>query len=152
LCCLPQKTKQALLMDVGLGAMIQFATLCYGVSRLWKPRSLHLKHEFDRFEAVSVSDLRGATADHLPDQMQPNFFKNPRKASLRTLVRVEDKNKILMDTNAGGADFGERSDFFVPFVDNEMRKTCIQSKSLNEFLLIYRDQRKTKEILAIAHG
>lgn len=145
----PKKSKLDLLTDIGLVAVIQLVALGYGMATLWEVRPLYLSHEFDRFKVVSLSDLRGETTDGLSDDLRPKFLKGPQIVGLRLPISLEEKNKVLMESLAGGADFGERPAFFVPFTGEEISKTLNRSKSIKDFLLKYPDQRGAIETLAL---
>jgi hypothetical protein len=131
----PLKSKRELFLDLGLVALVQLAALIYGLWTLWDVRPLYLPHEFDRFKVVSLNDLRGADTSILPEALQPGFFKGPIQVGLREPKDAEERSKVLFSALSGGADYGERPDFFVAFDAAAAAKTLPNSKSVKDFLL-----------------
>jgi hypothetical protein len=144
----PRKSKRELFLDLGLVALVQLAALLYGLWTLWDVRPLYLPHEFDRFKVVSLNDLRGADTSALPEAMRPGFFKGPLQVGLREPKDTEEKNKVLFAALSGGADYGERPDFFVPFDAAAAKKTVLRSKAVKDFLVRHPQQKAQMEKIA----
>jgi hypothetical protein len=144
----PGKKKRELWIDIGLVIVIQVTALIYGLWTVWQVRPLYLPHEFDRFKVVSLIDLRGASTDHLLLQLQPSFFTGPKQVALREPKDVEEKSKILFEALNGGADYGERPDFYRPFDDAAALKTLDRAKLVKDFLIRYPHQQSRISDLA----
>jgi hypothetical protein len=146
----PLKARRELFLDLGIVALVQLAALVYGLWTLWDVRPLYLPHEFDRFKVVSLNDLRGANTSVLPEAMQPSFFKGPMQVGLRLPKDTEERNKVLFAALSGGADYGERPDFYVPFDASAAAKTIVRSKSVKDYLSRYPELRPSVEKIAVA--
>lgn len=145
----PKKSKRELFFDLGLVALVQLAALLYGLWTLWDVRPLYLPHEYDRFKVVSLNDLRGARTDNLPQAMQPSFFKGPMQVALREPKDADERKTVLIESLSGGADYGERPDFFIPFEGSTVvSKTLVRSKSVMDFLARYPDRNSAIEKIA----
>jgi hypothetical protein len=144
----PRKSKRELFLDLGLVALVQLAALVYGLWTVWEVRPLYLPHEFDRFKVVALHDLRGADTGVLPQALQPGFFKGPIQVGLREPKDIEEKNKVLFAALSGGADYGDRPDFFVPFDAAAAAKTLARGKPVNYFLARYPQQKALIEQIA----
>jgi hypothetical protein len=144
----PLKSKQELLVDLGLVALVQIAALVYGLWTLWDVRPLYLPHEYDRFKVVSLNDLRGADTGVLPESLRPGFFKGPLQVSLREPKDAEEKNRVLFAALSGGADYGERPDFFTPFDAAAAKKTLPRSRAVKDFLARHPQQKAQMEKIA----
>lgn len=146
----PQKSKRELFFDLGLVGFVQLAALTYGLWTLWDVRPLYLPHEYDRFKVVSLIDLRGADTSILPQQLQPSFFKGPQVVGLRPPKDVDEKNKVMFSAISGGADYGERPDFYLPFDSAGASKTLTRSKAVKDFVLRYPAQKAELEAISVS--
>jgi hypothetical protein len=144
----PKKSKRELFLDLSLVAVVQLAALIYGLWTLWDVRPLYFPHEYDRFKVVSRNDLRGADTNSLRTELQPGFFKGPITVGLREPKDTEERNKVLFSALSGGADYGERPDFYVPFDTNAAKKTLARSKKVKDFILRYPAQKPVLEELS----
>jgi hypothetical protein len=144
----PAKSRRELFLDLSFVALVQLAALVYGLWTVWDVRPLYLPHEFDRFKVVSRNDLRGASTDRLPAALQPGFFKGPQLVALRLPKDLEEKQTVLFAALSGGADYGERPDFYLPFDDAAALKTLEKAKSVKDFLKRYPQQQVRMEELA----
>ncbi len=144
----PAKSKRELFLDLGLVALVQMAALLYGLWTLWDVRPLYVPHEYDRFKVVSLNDLRGADTGMLPQALQTGFFKGPQVVGLRQPKDGDERNKVLFAALSGGADYGERPDFYIPFEGEAMAKTLARSKAVKDFVLRYPDQKAAVEKIA----
>ena len=141
----PKKSKRELFFDLGLVALVQLAALLYGLWTLWDVRPLYLPHEYDRFKVVSLNDLRGADIGVLPQELRPSFFKGPQTVALREPKDAAERNKVLFEALSGGADYGERPDFYIPFDAAAAAKTLTRAKSVKDFILRFPEQKATME-------
>ena len=144
----PQKSKRELFLDLSMVALLQLAALLYGLWTVWDVRPLYLPHEFDRFKVVSFNDLRGASTDVLPQALRPSFFRGPIQVSLRLPKDIEEKNKVLFAALSGGADYGERPDFYLAFDEKTAGKTLERARKVTDFLARYPHQKETLEKIA----
>lgn len=144
----PAKSKRELFLDLGLVALVQLAALLYGLWTLWDVRPLYVPHEYDRFKVVSLNDLRGADTGVLPPALQTSFFKGPQVVGLRQPKDGDERNKVLFAALSGGADYGERPDFYIPFEGEAAGKTLARSKAVKDFVLRYPDQKAALEKIA----
>ncbi len=138
----PQKSKRELFFDLGLVALVQMAALLYGLWTLWDVRPLYLPHEFDRFKVVSLNDLRGADTSKLPEELASGFFKGPQVVALRQPKDTEERNAVLFAALSGGADYGERPDFYLPFDDKTSSKTLERARKVTDFVARHPQQKE----------
>ena len=141
----PNKSRRELTLDFVLVAAVQLAALVYGMWTVWDVRPLYLPHEYDRFKVVSLNDLRGADTGVLPTALRPSFFKGPQVVSLRQPVDTQEKNKVLFAALSGGADYGERPDFYIAFEGDAVGKTLPRSKGIKDFMARYPHQKEALE-------
>jgi hypothetical protein len=141
----PLKSKRELFLDLGLVAVVQLAALLYGLWTLWDVRPLYFPHEYDRFKVVSLNDLRGADTGVLPSVLQSGFFKGPQVVGLRLPKDTDEKNKVLFAALSGGADYGERPDFYIAFDGAAGVKALERSKAVKDFVLRYPAQKSALE-------
>jgi hypothetical protein len=146
----PLKSRRELFLDLGLVALVQLAALMYGLWTLWDVRPLYFPHEFDRFKVVSLNDLRGADIAGVPLELQPGFFKGPITVGLREPRSPEERNKVLFAALSGGADYGERPDFYVPFDAAAAQKTLARSRPVKDFIIRYPAQKYALEKISSA--
>jgi hypothetical protein len=144
----PAKSRRELILDLSLVALVQLAALIYGLWTVWDVRPLYLPHEYDRFKVVSRNDLRGASTDALPADLQPGFFKGPQLVALRLPKDSQERNSVLFSALSGGADYGERPDFYLPFDDAAALKTLERAKAVKDFLKRYPQQQARMEEIA----
>ncbi len=130
----PLKSKRELFLDLGLVALVQLAALIYGMWTVWEVRPLYLPFESDRFNVVALHDLRGADTSILPEALRPSFLRGPIQVGLREPKDLDERNKVLFAALSGGADYGERPDFFVPFDSSAAAKTLLRAKKVKDFL------------------
>lgn len=146
------KPKRELLTDLGLVISIQLVALIYGVWTVWQARPLYMAAEVDRFKLVSAPDLRGASLGRLPAELQPSIFSGPKFVAIREPIDIAERSQILAEVIDGGADFGERPSFYLPYTGDAARKMLARSKSLEIFLQKYPAHRKEAEQLAAEKG
>lgn len=137
----PQKSKRELFLDLGLVGLVQVVALLYGLWTLWDVRPLYFPHEYDRFKVVSLGDLRGADTNIVAQELRPSFFAGPKTVSLREPKDATERSKILFEALLGGADYGERPDFYVDFDAAAAMKTLARARSVKDFVLRYPEQK-----------
>ena len=144
----PLKSRRELFFDLGLVALVQLVALIYGLWTLWDVRPLYLPHEYDRFKVVSLNDLRGADTNILSGDLKPSLFKGPQVVSLRQPKDADEKNKVLFAALSGGADYGERPDFYLAFDEKTAIKTLERARKVSDFVLRYPQQKAALEQIA----
>jgi hypothetical protein len=144
----PRKSRRELALDLSLVAAVQLAALVYGMWTVWEVRPLYLPHEYDRFKVVALHDLRGADTSVLPEALRPGFFKGPIQVSLRKPKDADERQKVLFAALSGGADYGDRPDFYLPFDNTTAAKTLERAKRVKDFLV--RSPHKRADAQAIA--
>ncbi len=144
----PRKSRRELALDLGLVAVVQLAALVYGMWTVWDVRPLYLPHEYDRFKIVALHDLRGADTSVLPEALRPGFFKGPIQVSLRKPKDADERQKVLIAALAGGADYGERPDFYLPFDSANAIKTLERARRMKNFLARYPHMRSDVDAIA----
>lgn len=144
----PLKRRRELVLDLSIVAVVQLAALLYGLWTVWQVRPLYLPFEMDRFKVVALHDLRGADTSKLPAQLQPSLLKGPQQVGLRPPKDSAERNRVLLDALAGGADYGERPDFYIPFDAETASKTLSRSRSVMEFLARYPEQNSALDEVA----
>jgi hypothetical protein len=142
------KSRRELVMDLGIVAMLQMAALVYGLWTVWLVRPLYFVFEQDRFKVVSMHDLRGASTEHLPIQLKTNFFRGPILVSLREPRDAEERGKVLFESLSGGADYGERPDFYLLFDENAANRVLKVARPISQF--IARHPKVANELRKIA--
>jgi hypothetical protein len=143
-----KKSYSELFIDLSIVGILQLAALVYGLWTVWQVRPLYLPHEFDRFKVVALYDLRGANTNQLPTWLQPSFFKGPIPVSIREPKNPEEKNKVLFEALNGGADYGDRPDFYLPFDNTAAKKTLIRARFVKDFLARHPHQKPKLEEIA----
>jgi hypothetical protein len=141
----PEKSRRELCMDLGLVAIVQLAALGYGMWTVLQARPLFLVHEVDRFKVVSAPDLAPQALDALTAQLKPKFWMGPQTVGIRPPKSVEEHNNVLFEAAAGGRDYAERPDFYVPFDAAVASKTLERSKAVRDFAARYPQHKPALE-------
>lgn len=79
----PRKSRREKICDIGLVVVIQVAALLYGVYSVATARPVYVVYERDRFQVVSVADLRGSDMSAAPENMRNFTWGGP------TIIGVE---------------------------------------------------------------
>lgn len=144
----PAKPRAELWRDLGLIALIQLGALGYGLFTVWQARPLFLVQEVDRFKVVMAPDLDAVAVAALPAGLKPLAWGGPRVVAIRSPANVEEKNRVLFATIAGGRDYAERPEFYLPYEGVNALKSLKAAKPLVEFLKRWPDQQAAADKLA----
>lgn len=137
----PLKPRAELWRDLGLVAFIQLAALGYGIFTVWQARPLFLVQEVDRFKVVMAPDLDPVAIAALPDSLKPLMWDGPRLVAIRPPLNVAEKNRVLFAVIAGGRDYAERPEFYLPYEGENALKSLKSAKALNVFLQRWPEQK-----------
>lgn len=138
----PIKPLRELWLDLGLVVLIQLAALGYGLGTVWQARPLFLVHEVDRYRVISGPDVEAGAIKALPANLRPQFWAGPQVVGLRPPKNAEEHNKVLFEAAAGGRDYGDRPEFYVPYDDAAAEKAGLRARPLAAFLAKYPSQQE----------
>jgi hypothetical protein len=148
----PAKPRTELVRDLGFVVLIQLAALGYGLHTVWLARPLYLVLETDRFRVIAAPDLGMRELHDLPKEMQPQFFGGPMTIGLRLPKDETERMTVLFDSVAGGRDYAQRPEFFVPYTPEVGLRAVSRFKPLERFLNVHPEQRKKAEDVAMTSG
>ena len=148
----PKKPRQELWTDLAMVALIQLAALSYGIWTVWQARPLYLVHEVDRFKVISAPDVEVQELEGLPANLKPKFWIGPQTVSIRLPKSAEEHNKILFEAAAGGRDYAERPEFYIPYDGETSLKSLLRAKPLTVFLQKQPSQQVAAQQLARDKG
>ena len=148
----PKKPRKELWMDLSLVALIQLAALGYGMWSVWQARPLYVVHEVDRYKVISAPDVQTAELEKLPENLKPRFWAGPQTVGIRRPKDAEEHNKVLFEAAAGGRDYAERPEFYIPYEGEAALKSLKHAKSLTLFLQKQPDQQGAANKLALEKG
>lgn len=148
----PAKPRAELWRDLGLVALIQLAALGYGLSTVWQARPLFLVQELDRFKVVMAPDLNPAAVAALPVALQPGWLSGPILVAIRAPKDEQEREKVMFEAVQGGADYGERPEFYLPYQGEAALKSLRRAKPLAAFLQKAPEQVPAARALAIERG
>ena len=148
----PKKPRKELWIDLGLVALIQLAALGYGMWTVWQARPLYLVHEVDRYKVISAPDVEAKELKALPANLKPQFWAGPQTVSIRPSINAEEHNKVLFEASAGGRDYGERPEFYLPYEGAAALKSLQRAKPLEVFLQKQPGQQVAARKLALEKG
>lgn len=137
----PAKPRRELVTDVALVVLVQLSALLYGLHTAYEARPLFLVHEVDRFRAITAgdygdADVSGAIAA-LDAPLRPHWFKGPVTVGIRDPRNAEERRTVLFESVAGGRDFSQRPDFYVPYDAAYQSKALARAKPLQMFIAHY---------------
>ena len=144
----PNKPNGELWRDLGLVLVIQLGALIYGISTVWQVRPLYLVQEIDRFKVITAADLRGLSTEELPTELRPHGFSSPLTIAIREPKDAEERQKVMFESAAGGRDYAERPEFYLPYVGAAALKSLKRAKPLSDFLEKRPDQKSDAAKLA----
>ena len=130
----PKKPRKELLMDLSLVALIQLAALGYGLWTVWQARPLYLVHEVDRYKVIAAPNVEAEALKALPENLKPQFWAGPKTVSIRSPNNAEEHNKVLFEAAAGGRDYAERPEFYIPYAGAHALKSLNRARPLAVFL------------------
>ena len=142
----PTKPRAELWRDLGLVVMIQLAALGYGLHVVWQARPVFLVQEIDRFKVVSMPDLDTAELVKLPTPLQSGWMKGPITVAIREPRNNDERQKVMFESVAGGRDYAERPEFYLPYEGEAALKSLNRAKPLAVFL----QKQPTQETAASA--
>lgn len=130
----PFKPRRELWRDLTLVAMLQLSALGYGVWSVWQARPLFLVAEIDRFKVIAKPDLADFSKESLPAEIQPALFAGPVTVGIRAPKDAAEKQAVLFASALGGADYGERPGFYIPYDATTALKSLQHARPLMPFL------------------
>lgn len=148
----PVKPRGELARDLGFVVLIQLAALGYGLQTVWLARPLYLVLETDRFRVIAAPDVDVRELHNLPKDMQPQLLSGPMTIGLRPPKDETERMKVLLESVAGGRDYAQRPDFFVPYTPEVGLRAVQRFKPLERFLNAHPEQRKKAEDVSMLHG
>ena len=148
----PKKPRKELLLDLGLVALVQLAALAYGMWTVWQARPLYLVQEVDRFKVISAPDVQVGSLALLSDSLRPRFLAGPQTVSIRPAKDADEHNKVLFEAAAGGRDYAERPEFYIPYDNAAAAKALTRAKPLAVFLQKQPSQQEAAQKLAREKG
>lgn len=142
--------------DLGLVALIQLAALGYGLHTVWLARPLYLVLEVDRFKVVAAPDLSVESAKiqlaALPPALRPHLLVGPVTVAIRDPKDAQERQAVMFEAAAGGRDYAERPEFYVPYEGAAARKSLDRAKPVAVFLDKQPSQRSAALALAQQKG
>ncbi|WP_310322592.1 TfpX/TfpZ family type IV pilin accessory protein [Hydrogenophaga palleronii] len=148
----PHKPRSELVRDIGMVVLIQLVALGYGLWTVIEARPLFLVHEVDRFKVVAMPDIEREALATLPVSLRPTLFSKPRVVAIREPLDEQERDKVLFAALAGGRDYAERPEFYLPYEGESARKTLIKASPLTLFLERYPDQVDAAKAMALKRG
>ena len=145
------KSRSELLCDLSLIAILQLAALGYGLWSVHEARPLFLVWEIDRFKVMAMPDFRPAAHEELillPSPLSPTLISEPIVVALREPKNELERQKVLLESVAGGRDYAERPAFYIPYKNAPVSKLLLRAKSLPVFLQKQPDQLAKAQKLA----
>jgi hypothetical protein len=130
----PAKIRLALVVDLGLVAIVQSVALGYGIFTAWEARPLYLVLEVDRFRVISIGNLEKQTLAILPTSLQTRLFSPPITVAIRPSKDAQERNRVLFESVQGGRDFAERPEFYLPYDGDAALTSLKRAKPLVIFL------------------
>lgn len=137
----PKKPRRELIADMSLVVLVQLAALGYGLHTAHAARPLFLVHEVDRFRVITA----GAYGDvdvsepiaRLDAPMRPHWYKGPVTVGVRDPKDAQERMDVLLESVAGGRDFSQRPEFYVPYDAAYAPKALARAKPLQAFTTRY---------------
>lgn len=134
----PRKPRRELFTDMGLVVLIQLAALGYGLHTVYEARPLFLVHEVDRFRVIALPDYGDVDVSEaiarLDAPLRPHPFKGPVVVGIRDPKDAKERQDVMFESMAGGRDYAQRPEFYVPYDAAYQTKALARAKSLNAFL------------------
>jgi len=144
----PTKPRAELLRDLGLVVLIQLTALGYGVWTVWMARPLYLVQEVDRFRVIAAPDIEVQDLLKLPVELQPRLLSGPMTVGIRPPKDAQERLTVLRESVAGGRDYSQRPDFYVPYTGEVALRALKRAKPLAVFLAKRPDQTEAANALA----
>lgn len=148
----PAKQKSELWRDFALVILIQLAALVYGLNTVWKARPLFLVQEVDRFKVVNASSLNELAFASIPSDLKPGWMSGPVVVAIREPKDNKEREKVMFAAVAGGPDYAERPEFYLPYEGAAALKSTRRAKLLSLFLQRHPSQEEEALKLAAEKG
>lgn len=138
----PAKPRYELFVDMALVVLLQLAALLYGLHTAYAARPLFLVHEVDRFRVITLADYGDAyvkpTIAALDAQIQPHWLqRGPVVVGIRDPYDAKERETVLMESLAGGRDYSQRPEFYVPYDTAYESRVLSRARPLQEFTARY---------------
>lgn len=137
----PQKSRRALWIDMSMVVAIQAGALAYGMHTSHVARPLFLVHEIDRFRVITQSDYRGINVhgafNGLDPSLRPHWLKGPIVVGIRDPKDDAERQMVLFEAAAGGRDYSQRPEFYVPYDLAYQSKALARARPLADFVAHY---------------
>lgn len=78
------KSRNEMLMDLGLIGLLQICTLLYGLHVAYSARPIYLVFEVDRFAVVSDFEISDEVKKSIPDNLKKKYFTGPFLIGVRS--------------------------------------------------------------------
>lgn len=139
----PKKSRRELFSDMALVVLIQLAALVYGLHTVYEARPLFLVHEVDRFKVIALPDYGEedvhAVITALDPALRPHPLKGPVVVGLRDPKDEKEQEKVLFESIAGGRDYAQRPEFYIPYDNTYQAKALARAKPLTRFIAQHPD-------------
>lgn len=147
----PKKPRREIVIDMGMVVLIQTLALLYGLFTVYDARPLFLVHDFDRFRIIAAPDYGGIDVNHafnrLNQSVRPHFFQGPITVGIRDPKNAEERNVVLLESLAGGRDYAQRPEFYIPYDSAYQAKALAKAKPLRAFVEHYPGRAEDAEKL-----
>jgi hypothetical protein len=151
-----EKPRLELFRDLGLVVVVQLAALVYGLYSVWLARPLYLVMEIDRFQVVSASELSVTQAEKeiesLTPSLHPRLFSGPITVGIREPRDSNERNKVLLEAAAGGRDYAQRPEFYIPYEGAIALSSLKRAKPIGTFLKKYPNYAAKLQTIAAKQG
>lgn len=123
--------KKNLYIDLFVIVVIQFSALGYGISAVAQGRPVWLVFNNDRFDLARALDVDSRFLDQALSQFQRPSWFGPRWAGALAPEDMPRRNRLILESVAGGPDLPQRIDLYVP-LDAVKSQMIARSKPLAE--------------------
>jgi hypothetical protein len=105
---------------------------------------LYLVHEVDRFRVITAPDYGDADVSgdiaRLDAPLRPHLFKGPVTVGIRDPKDAKEHQDVMFESGAGGRDYSQRPNFYVPYDAAYRPKALARAKPLARFMAQYPDR------------
>ncbi|MDP3132573.1 MAG: pilus assembly protein [Burkholderiaceae bacterium] len=133
----PRKSRRELFADLSLVMLVQLAALWYGMHTAYQARPLFLVHEVDRFRVIALPDYQGADVGQelaaLEPLLRPRWSVGPVTVGTRNPRNSEEQQEVMLDALAGGRDYAQRPEFYIPYDAAYLPTALARAKPLKTF-------------------
>ena len=111
----PNKSRQELILDLGVVGCLQVVALFYGLHTVWVARPIYLAYEFDRFHVVTFVDLESDDWSKIPAEIDRPSFTGPKLLGVR-VAKADDPDYLdQLQLSLNGQDAVFRPDRWAPY-------------------------------------